>query len=665
MSSKRYAELIDLLARYSYEYHSLDSPSVSDAVYDGLVQELKQIEEKEPSLVRPDSPTQRVGEKPAAGFKKVQHKQRMISLNDVFSKQDVEDWIVRMAKLSSEQPEFFVDIKMDGLALSVVYEDGQLVQAITRGDGAYGEDVTLNARTIRNLPLKLASSDKYPELQVGRTEIRGEVVMYKQDFEALNKLRAKNGEDLFMNPRNTSAGTMRQLDPRLVADRKLLFRGYDILRDDSAPSSHQQAYDMMGEVGVTRNDMATTFKSLEQVMEFVSYWEDSRGDLPYETDGIVVKVNDRKTYQQLGIVGKSPRGAVAYKYPAERSTTVLKDIVISIGRTGAATPVGVFDPVVVAGTTVQHASLHNADEIARKDIRIGDTVVIYKAGDIIPQVDEVVLELRNKTSKKYDFEQELKVQFPELEFERPDGEAVYRVVGGGDLILSRALQHYASRGALDIEGLGEKNVQALIGAGLVKTVADIYSITKDDLLKLDRFAEVSAGNLVSAIADKKTPELSKFIFGIGIRHVGQQTAIDIANHFGSMRALAKSTIAQLEEIDGVGSIVADSVVAWFASEDNKDLLERFEKLGVKPYFKDVSAGKLAGKSFVITGSLSTMSRDEAAERIRTLGGTFQSSVGKGTTYLVSGGKVGASKLANAKKFGTEVIDEQQFQALLR
>jgi DNA ligase (NAD+) len=356
---------------------------------------------------------------------------------------------------------------------------------------------------------------------------------------------------------------------------------------------------------------------------------------------------------------------VAYKYPAEEATTVVKDIVISIGRTGAATPVAVFDPVVVAGTTVQHASLHNADEIARKDIRIGDTVVIFKAGDIIPQVEHVLTELRPKNAKKFDMEKELKRQYPELEFERPAGEAVYRVKGAtGPLLLKRGLQHFASKGALDIDTLGEKNVVALVDANLVQDAADLYKLSKEEVLDLDRFAEISAEKLINAIAEKKQPELPRFIYGLGIRHVGAQTAIDLAEHFGSMEKLQDATLEELMEVEGVGDVVAESIVGWFADPDNQNLLEKFAKLGVRPVYQSRAKGPLHGKNFVVTGTLESMGRDLAAERVRTLGGTFQSSVGKDTDYLVVGKNVGESKLKKARALGTKEIDETEFLKML-
>ena len=666
-AEKRLNAIKDLLNQYSYEYYTLEKPSVDDAVYDSLYQELKVIEAEHPELISQDSPTQRVGNELLGGFQKVQHKSRMLSLNDVFDRADVEAWVKRVDKLLDGEPhEYFVDIKMDGLACSLIYQDGILVQGVTRGDSFVGEDVTANIRTIKNIPLRLHTQKGFENFLRGRTEIRGEIVMLKKDFVALNKKRLNEGLPEFANPRNLAAGTIRQLDPSLVAKRPLSFNAYDVLRDDANEvPTNMFAYEAASALGITRNKQAAVYTSLADVMKFVDHVESIRDELPYNIDGLVIKVNDRTQFAKLGVVGKQPRAAVAYKYAAEQATTVVKDIVISIGRTGAATPVAVFDPVVVAGTTVQHASLHNADEIARKDVRVGDTVVIFKAGDIIPQVESVITALRPKTAEKVDYEAELKRQYPELEFIRPEGEAVYRVKGlTGPIILKRALRHYASKGALDIDTLGEKNVEALVDSGLVKDSADIYQLSKEDVLKLERFAEISAQNLIEAIAAAKTPPLERFIFGLGIRHVGQQTAIDLSKHFGSVEKLAQATIDELKNIEGVGEVVAESIAAWFADEDNLALLRKFEKNGVRPVFKEVANGKLQGMSFVVTGSLKSMSRDEAADAVRALGGTFQTSVGKGTTYLVSGGKVGESKLQNAKKYGTQIIDELQLNHIL-
>ncbi|QQS22104.1 NAD-dependent DNA ligase LigA [Candidatus Saccharibacteria bacterium] len=663
----RLKELKNLLNQYSYEYNVLDAPSVSDAVYDALFQELKQLESKHPALITIDSPTQRVGGKLLEGFQKVAHSRRMLSLNDVFDRDEVVAWVNRMEKLTpGSAHEFFADIKMDGLACALIYQDGILQQALTRGDSFVGEDVTANIRTIRNVPLRLRTTAGFELFLKGRTEIRGEVVMYKKDFVQLNREMELQGKPAYANPRNLAAGTIRQLDPSLVASRKLAFRGYDVYRDQPAEiPTNRYAYEVMTALGITRNSQATVFTSLDGVMHFVDDWAERRNDLPYNTDGLVIKVNDRSQYEALGIVGKQPRAAVAYKYAAEQATTIVKDIVISIGRTGAATPVAVFDPVQVAGTTVQHASLHNADEIARLDVRRGDTVVIFKAGDIIPQVERVISELRPADTHKIDYKAELARQYPELVFERPSGEVVYRVKGlTGPIILKRALEHFASKSALDIDTLGEKNVAALVDAGLVADLADIYTLTKTQLLSLERFADISATKLIDAITTKTNPPLERFIYGLGIRHVGVQTANDLAGRFQHLDALSSATIDELETVAGVGKVVAESIAAWFADEDNMRMLHKFVEVGVAPHYTQKS-GQLVGKNFVITGTLQSMSRDEAADRIREHGGTFQTAVAKDTNYLVAGGKVGSSKLAKAKQYGVQVIDEAGLLGMLR
>ena len=662
----RARELRDLLNNYSYQYYVLDEPSVSDAVYDSLFTELKKIESEHPDLIVSDSPTQRVGGELKGGFKKAEHRTRMLSLNDVFDKKDVENWIARMDKiLPGRTHEYFADIKKDGLACSLIYEDGVLVRAVTRGDSFVGEDVTANVRTIKNVPLRLRDNDVVPEFLRGTTEIRGEIVILKTQFERLNEKRRQQGEPEFANPRNLAAGTIRQLNPQLVSDRPLTFLGYDLLRlDPSDVPTNMFAYEAMTALGIQRSQEASVFTTLSSVMEFIDYWGEARHDLNYNTDGLVVKVNNRQQFDKLGIVGKQPRAAVAFKYAAEQATTVVKDIVISIGRTGAATPVAVFDPVQVAGTTVKHASLHNADEIERLDIRRGDTVVVFKAGDIIPQVESVIMSLRPADSEKISYEAELSRQYPELEFERLDGEAVYRIKNAtGPIILKRALIHFASKGALDIDTLGEKNVTSLVDAGLVSDLADIYTLTKSDLLTLERFAEISAGKLIDAINEKKQPALERFIYGLGIRHVGAQTAIDLASSFGSVEGLSQATLDQLQKIDGVGTVVAESIAAWFASEDNQQLINKFSEVGVEPRFKKTT-GSLAGSSFAITGTLSSLGRDAAAEQIRRRGGVFQSSVGKDTTYLIAAGKAGGGKLKKAEQYGTKILSEADFMKLL-
>ncbi len=665
--AERVIKLRELISDYRYHYHVLDESIMSEAAADSLKHELAELETAHPELITPDSPTQRVAGEPLPGFTQVRHATRMLSLNDVFSRDEVAGWIERIQKLApSAKLEFFIDLKLDGLACSLIYEDGTFVQAVTRGDGFVGEDVTMNVRTMESVPFHLRKAKGFEPFLEGRTEIRGEIIIYKKDFDGLNHAREASGEPVYANPRNLAAGSIRQLDPKLAAARPLRFRGWDIIRQNEAEEpTVAYEYDAIRALGLAAGGHTTVVHTLDEIMRYVEEWEEKRHKLPYNTDGLVIKVNDRALYDSLGVVGKAPRAAVAYKYAAEEATTVVRDIVLSIGRTGAATPVAVFDPVVVAGTTVQHASLHNADEIARKDIRVGDTVVIFKAGEIIPQVSRVLEKLRPKTSKPFDMEKELARQYPELEFVRPEGEAVYRVKGTtAKLLLKQALEHFASKGALDIDTLGEKNVAALVDAKLVHDLADIYTLTKEQVIGLDRFADISAQKMVDAIQAKKYPELPRFIYGLGIRHVGSQTAIDLAEHYGSLAKLQQTTLGELLLVDGIGDVVAESILGWFADDDNQKLLDKFEKLGVKPHFQSRARGPLHGKSFVITGTLESMGRDIAAEKIRQLGGTFQTSVGKDTTYLVVGANVGASKLVKASKLGTEQIDEAALIRLL-
>ncbi|MDR0397732.1 MAG: NAD-dependent DNA ligase LigA [Candidatus Nomurabacteria bacterium] len=657
-AAERILKLRAIINDYRYRYHVLDDSTMSEAAADSLKHELARLEAQYPELITPDSPTQKVAGRALDKFTKVTHRTPMMSLADVFSTDELTAWLERIQKLQPGATfEFFCDIKMDGLACALIYEDGVFTRAVTRGDSKIGEDVTNNVRTIDNVPLALRQKI------LGRTEVRGEIVIFKHDFEELNERRRKTGEAEFANPRNLAAGTIRQLDPSVAASRPLRFIAYDII--EPKLNTNAEVYNTITMLGFQTSRQQKLLTNLSEVDNYIADMESHRQVLDFNTDGTVIKLNDRRLVESLGVVGKSPRAAVAYKYPAEEATTIVRDIVISIGRTGAATPVAVFDPVVVAGTTVKHASLHNADEISRLDVRIGDTVVVYKAGDIIPQVNRVLTELRPSDTYEFDYQKALEHQYPDLEFERPAGEVVYRVKGEtSDLILKRAVQYYASRPALNIDGLGEKNVAALVDAGLVHDIADLYTLTVSDLIKLERFGKVSAGNLASAIEASKKPPLARFIAALGIRHVGTQTAVDLANHFKSLSALMDAELDELLAIDGVGDVMAESIMAWFADEDNVQMLLRLQQLGVKPQFHDQTTGKLAGQSFAITGSLTNMSREEAAEKIRGLGGTFQSTVSKGTTYLVAGGKVGDSKRRAAEKFGTKIINEAEFLEVL-
>ncbi len=663
---ERAAKLRELINDYRYNYHVLDKSIMSEAAADSLKHELSQIEQNYPELITPDSPTQRIAGEPLSGFKQIRHSRRMLSLNDVFNEEEFKAWVERVGRLlNGERFDFFADLKMDGLACALVYQNGRLIQGITRGDGFVGEDVTTNVRTIASVPLSLRQITEYKQFLKGRTEIRGEIVMYKNDFEKLNQRQARAGKPLYANPRNTAAGTVRQLDPKLVAMRPLQFHAYDLIREDtSETSTNDFIYEALRELGLKANTEAKKFSSTDEVLKFAKEWKEKRKKLPFNTDGLVIKVNKRSLQARLGVVGKAPRGSVAFKYPAEQATTKVKDIFVSIGRTGSATPVAILEPVVVAGSTVQMATLHNEGEVQRKDIRIGDTVIIQKAGDVIPEVVKPLIELRTSRVKTFI----MPAHCPDCDTKLVKAkatEAIWRCPN--DACPSRAwkqIQHFASKGALDIEGLGEKNVIALIQAGLIKDAADIFAIKIEDLLKLERFAEISAQKLIKAIQERKNPPLDRFIYSLGIRQIGTQTAIDLANNFHTFEQLQSATIVELNDIEGIGGVVAESLIEWFERPINKKLLTKFMKVGVKPQEAHPPKGPLSGVNIVVSGSLDSMSREEAAERIRAEGGTFQSSVGKETDYLVVGANVGESKLKRAREIGTKQIRENELLKLL-
>lgn len=660
-AAARILKLRELINDYRYHYHVLDESIMSEAAADSLKHELSLLETEYPELITSDSPTQRVAGQPLDKFEKVKHEKRMISLADVFSREEVLDWISRDEKLvpGGEIKEFFTDIKMDGLACALKYRDGIFYQAVTRGDGLVGENVTQNVKTIENIPLNLGDSS------LSEVEVRGEIIIFKKDFEKLQEEQRRNGEPEFANPRNLAAGSIRQLDPKVAASRPLKFIAYDLVKPNLP--THREAYEMLRKLGFQTSGEDRVFRASEkkELFEYIDKLDDYRKGLPFNTDGMVIKINDRKVYDELGIVGKTPRGAVAFKFPAEEATTKVRDIVISIGRTGAATPVAILDPVVVAGSTVRHASLHNADEIARLDVRVGDTVIIYKAGDIIPQVKEVLVALRPDEAKEFDFAAALKRQYPELEFERPEGEVVYRVKGeSSDLVLKRAIEYYASKPALNIEGLGEKNVVALVDAGMVKSIADLYRLRVADVAKMERFGELSAGNLVNAIEGSKNAPLNKFITALGIRHVGVQTATSLARKFGSLDKLIEASEEDLLEISDIGEVVAESILAWFNDEDNLRLLSELKDLGVWPKEESGAVLPLEGKSYIITGTLATMGREEAEDKLRALGATVTSSVTKNTTALIVGEKPGKSKTDKADKLGIARLGEAEFLRLI-
>ena len=695
-AEERIQKLREIIDEYRYHYHVLDESIMSEAAADSLKHELTELENEYPELITPDSPTQRVAGKALDKFEKVTHEKRMISLSDVFSTAEILDWIHRNEKLipGGKIKEFFTDIKMDGLACSLKYKDGVFYQAVTRGDGLVGEDVTLNVKTIQNIPINLEQSTisvsgtesrrpvftgdallrsrqqppKVPSTEIidcSEVEIRGEIIIFKKDFELLQEKQRKKGEAEFKNPRNLAAGSIRQLDPKIAASRPLKFIAYDLVKPNLP--THEEAYEMLRQLGfqTSGEDRVWEGNDLDGLFSYIKKLDEYRKGLKFNTDGMVIKINDRAIYDKLGIVGKTPRGAVAYKFPAEEATSVVKDSVISIGRTGAATPVALFQPVQLAGTVVKHASLHNADEIARLDVRVGDTVIISKAGDIIPQVKEVLTELRPEKTEPFDFEKALSNQYPELSFERPEGEAVYRVKGeSSDLILKRAIQYYASKPALNIEGLGEKNVVALVDSGLIKSIADLYRLKVNEVAKLERFGDLSARNLIQAIDESRHPKLAKFITALGIRHVGAATATALARKFGSLDNLMNATEDDLLAINDVGVIEAESILAWFADEDNIQVLTELREMGVWPEDEGNTELPLNGKSYIVTGTLASMGREEAEDILREMGATVTSSVTKTTTALIVGEKPGKSKLDKADKLGISRMAEAEFLKLI-
>ncbi len=664
--SRRMQQLINELEDHRYNYYSLDAPTISDAAYDSLAQELEQLEQRHPDLVLPHSPTTRVGAQPLTKFSSVAHASPMLSLRDVFSRDEVEAWAKRMqAQIGKSDLEYYGEIKMDGLAAAVVYEDGVLTRGITRGNGQVGEDVTANLRTINTIPLRLRKSSKTPDsVYRGRFEVRGEVLLYKKDFEALNKLQTSAGKPLHANPRNTAAGSVRQLDPKLTAARRLSFHVYGVATEVPGISTHAAEHELAAELGFKVEPHSRVLRSVDEIMSFVADWENKRQDLPYGTDGMVITVNDSAQFRRLGVVGRAPRGAVAYKFPAEQATTKVKDIQISIGRTGAATPFAVLEPTLVAGSTIQMATLHNESEVHRKDIRIGDTVIIQKAGDVIPEVVQSLPKLR--TGKEQQFVMPTDCPICGTKLEKGDVQAVWRCPNYNCYALERGrIIHYASKGALDIEGLGEQTVDALLESKLIADPADLYHLTEDDVSAMPRFAAVSAKNLVTAIQASKKPTLDRFIYGLGIRHVGSQTAVDLASHFGSIEKFRAATPDDLQHIVGIGTVVASSITAWLSDQRQSHVLHKLVEAGVQPAKMKVVQGPLSGQSFVVTGTLEAFSREAAGDRIKALGGQLQSAVTKDTDYLVVGANTGASKLAKAQKLGTKQLSEADLLKLLK
>lgn len=662
--------LKEIINKYRYDYHVLNKTSISESAADSLKHELKLLEDEYPEFLTSDSPSLRVAGKPAAGFKKVNHQVPMISLNDVFDLSELEEWLARIKKLlnfnGSDDLELFCDVKMDGLAMAIIYDvTGSFQKAVTRGDGKTGEDVSHNVITMESVPLKINLQDLDTKVD-SKVEVRGEVLIYKKDFEEINK-KLEDSDKKYANPRNLAAGTIRQLDPKLTAKRRIMFRAYDLIIDDQPDyiKFNSKVYELLNKLGFLVNTKPGDFKSVKDLETYLKTVEKMRDDLEYGSDGVVIKTNDRSLFKQLGVVGKAPRGAVAFKFPAEQTTTIVEDIELQVGRTGSITPVAILKPVNIAGSTVSAATLHNFEELERKDVRIGDTIIIQKAGDIIPEVLEVLKKLRITGTKPFLVPEECPECGSKLGKDK-DTDAILRCKNDKcPARTQRRIEHFASKGALDIEGLGSKNIELLLASGLIKDIADIYSLKKSDLIELDRFGDLSSENLIRAIELKKNPSLAKFIFALGIRQVGIQTSIDLANKFKSFELFKQANLDELSEIDGIGETVAKSIINYFSSEDNLELLNKLESLEVKPSEVEiVSGGKLDNLSFVITGSLNGLSRELMADRIRSLGGVFQSSVSKNTDYLVVGENVGSSKIKKAQDLGVKIINEDELLKLL-
>ena len=693
MTSRRDAEhrLRDLrkqIEHHNYRYYVLDDPEVSDSEFDRLMLELKRLETEHPELVTPDSPSQRVGGAPAAGFGEVRHAVPMLSLDNAFADLDVLDFDGRAReKLEVEEIEYVAEPKLDGLAISLVYEQGLLARGATRGDGTTGEDVTANVRTVRAIPLKLMGKG-WPAL----LEVRGEVFMPKKGFAALNKSLSAKGEKTYVNPRNTAAGSLRQLDPRITAERPLEFFAYGLgeVRPDTLPRRHSEILARLREWGLRVSREVTKVKGAEGCLKYHRRMAEKRDALPYEIDGVVYKVDRLDWQQELGFVAKAPRWAVAHKFPAHEEMTVLKAVDFQVGRTGALTPTARLEPVFVGGVTVSNATLHNMDEIERKDIRIGDTVIVRRAGDVIPEVAGVVLARRPKHAKR--------VKLPAVcpvcgsEVVRPEGEAVARCSGGlfCDAQRKEGIRHFASRCAMDIEGLGDKLVEQLVDEKLVNTPADIYRLTAKQLAELERMGEKSAQNLVDAIETSKHRTLARFIFALGVPDVGETTAADLANHFRDLDKLLETAQAyeklrlkladlepkeaekqlrelELRQVEGIGPVVAEQIGAFFHQAGNIKVIKELRRAGVDwPAMpKRAAAGSqpLAGKTFVLTGTLAGMTRDEAKERIQGLGGKVAGSVSAKTHYVVVGSEPG-SKLREAERLKVPVLDEDAFLRLI-
>lgn len=673
MSGKELLEKIEKLRAQiddlRYRYHVLNDPEVTDAMYEGLMDELRVIENEHPELITADSPTQRVAGKPLEKFEKIVHQVPQWSFNDAFSEESMIDWEERIMNYLEKQIggrpkdlDYVCELKIDGLHMVLTYENGLLKTAATRGDGSVGEDVTNNIKTIQTVPLRLRESVNMVA--------EGEVWLGAKMLQKINDVRAKDGEALFANPRNAAAGTIRQLDPSVVRARKLSLTAYDI-SSDNAPDTQEKELNLLKHLGFKTDGNWRVCKTLGEIFAFHKEIFQKREKFEFWIDGIVIKVNQKKYQNALGFTGKAPRWAIAYKFPAEQGTTRIKEVYVQVGRTGALTPVALMEPVKLAGTTVTHATLHNFDEIKRLGVKVGDMVVVEKAGDIIPKVVRVLDKMRSGKEKNI-AEPEFcpichsPVERREVLDKKQEKSAALFCVN--KKCYAKELEniiHFVSKNAFDIDGLGEKIVTQLMDTGLIKNAADIFILTRDDLEPLDRFAEKSADNLIQAIAKAKKVTLPRFIFGLGIHHVGEETALRLANHFFTLEKIMAASLEELQHVNDVGPAVAESIFAWFKEKENIELAKRLLENGVeiKAMEKQKNGGKFEGKTFVLTGSLESMSRDEAKEKIRALGGEMSESVSKKTSYVVVGAEPG-SKYNKAQKLGVKILNEAEFLKIL-
>jgi DNA ligase (NAD+) len=663
---KKVASLRDKIRHHEYLYYVLDNPEISDQDFDRLMQQLKDLEAEHPSLIAPDSPTQRVGGKPREGFVKVRHSSPMLSLDNTYSEEELRGWEHRVHELSGRKDvDYVCELKLDGMSLALIYENGRLARGVTRGDGTTGEDVTLNVRTVRSIPLSIEFSKLQKAGIPADFEARGELLMPTAAFKKVNEERERNGLPTFANPRNFTAGTVRQLDANVTAERRLDFFPYILLSNGRTYfKRHWETLTALDKAGFKVNLNRKLVHSMDEVWAFIQQWEVKRDSLPYEIDGIVVKVDRVALQDELGFTGKAPRWAIAYKYAARAGITKLENVRWQVGRTGKLTPVAELAPVAIGGTTVRNATLHNMDEIGRLGVKIGDYVQVERGGDVIPKVAKVIDD-KDHPRGKQEIEAPEKCPVCGTKVVRTEGEVDYRCVNANcPAKLLGTILHFASRGVMNIDGMGEALVTQLTERGLVRNVADIYKLTKADLLSLERFADKSAQNILDEIENSKKLPLERVIYGLGIRMVGERTAQFLAEHFGSMEALANASVEELQNVNEVGPKIAESIAEFFSNPANRKLVERLGEAGLafKGSKKELGT-KLAGKTFVLTGTLAKYTRDEAKKMIEDAGGKVTGSVSKKTDYVVAGADAG-SKLDKAKELGVKVIGEREMQELI-